>query len=108
MHKAILILLITVISSFALTGQASAYSEQDVDRLTTLAAIYGRAVACGADVEASIGRTGAWIDSTFGNERGTYLQIFMSGMQQNAQSQASGRTGDSCDSVLRTFRSMGL
>lgn len=88
--------------------KAFAYSERDVDRLTTLAAVYGRAVACGADVDASISRTGAWIDSTFGSDRGTYLQLFMSGMRQNAQNQASGKTGESCDSILRSFRKMGF
>lgn len=90
------------------SGSALAYTAQDVDRLTTLAAIYGRATACGADVDGPIGRTGAWIDATFGSERGTYLQIFMAGMRQNAQSQASGAIGESCSSVLYSFRSMGL
>ena len=101
-----LFLLIAVLLS--LSTKAFAYSEQDINKLTTLAAIYGRAVACGADVDGPISRTGTWIDSTFGNDRGAYLQIFMSGMQQNAQNQASGRTGESCDSVLGSFRSMGL
>lgn len=109
MRKAIpSVILLTALVSFTPAGKALAYSEQDVNRLTTLAAIYGRAVACGADVDASISHTGAWIDTTFGDERGIYLQLFMSGMQQNAQSQASGRTGENCTSVLRTLRSIGL
>jgi hypothetical protein len=72
MQKAALLLTIAVISSLSLSSVAFAYTERDVDRLTTLAVIYGRAVACGADVEASIRRTGSWIDSTFESERGAY------------------------------------
>ncbi len=102
----LLTILIATSTVVAPTSKAFAYTEQDVGRLATLAAIYGRAAACGvdsADAGASIERTAKWMASTFGSEHNTYMEIFKLIMQLNGQNQFTSKTGVSCDSVLESF-----
>ena len=90
---------------------ANAASSSDIDKLTTYAVILGRATACGINTKEASSKVGAWMDRTFppgSSDQMTYLPILMSGMQYNAQQQASGNSPDSCSAVLRAFNAMHL
>lgn len=84
-------------------------SSSDIDKLTSYAVIYGRAIACGISVQGDIAKTGAWIDRTFlGSEKSTYLRIFMEGMEYHAQEQSAGRSPDSCSAVRAAYNKMSF
>lgn len=80
------------------------YTDEDIDKATTYAAMIGRAAGCGIKTENEVRRVGAWLDRTFsGDMRTMQLLIFMEGMKLNAQQQAEGKTGDTCATVRRVF-----
>lgn len=112
MWKKTLFLIFTV--SFAAivpTSKTLAYNGHDVGKLTTLAAIYGRAVACGVtldDLQVSMEQAIKWHRSTFGSDSDAYSEMFKEVMRQNAQSQATGKTSESCESVLKSYRSISF
>ena len=79
------------------------YDSRDTNTLAIYAALSGRAAACGVKMDDEMRRVGWWIDGTFGADRGTYLKIFVLGMQDNAKRQSSGATGESCATVREQF-----
>lgn len=85
-------------------SETKTYDNNDIDRLTSLAVLYGRGIGCGANLDAELRETGAWIDSTFGADRGVYTMIFSEGLSDNALRQNQGRSPDSCSDVLRNLR----
>lgn len=91
----------------ALPGYAA--TSKDVDRLTTLAVMYGRAIGCGLPNTDAIGaEIGRWMDRRFppgSADQKTYMPVFINGVTTNAQAQASGRSPDSCASVSKFFQS---
>ncbi|MDR1856228.1 MAG: hypothetical protein LBR22_03600 [Desulfovibrio sp.] len=100
--------LLALVAFLLFPSGSIAYDSSDIDRLTTLAAIYGRATACGENVEAPIAKTETWINTTFGDEKDFYKRIFMMGMYQSAKNQSQGKTPEDCEAVLRIFRSMNF
>lgn len=98
-------LLLTALFVATLSTSALCYTDADIDKATTYAAILGRAAACGVATENDSRRVGAWLDRTFSGEmRKVQLVIFMEGMKMNAQNQAEGKTGDTCEGVKRAYR----
>ena len=102
------ILSFTAFSLFLVaTFVAEAASSKNIDKLTTYAVVLGRAAACGGDIETPSRRVGAWMDKVFppgSADQKTYLPVFMEGMRYHAQQQATGKSPDSCSSVLDTLR----
>lgn len=89
----------------AMSTPAPCYTDADIDKATTYAAILGRAAACGVATDNDSRRVGAWLDRTFSGEmRKMQLLIFMEGMKMNAQNQAEGKTGDTCEGVKRAYQ----
>jgi hypothetical protein len=89
------------------TNSTFAASSRDIDKLTTYSVVLGRAAACGGDIEGPSRRVGAWMDRAFppgSSDQKVYLPVFMQGMQYHAQQQATGKSPDSCASVLKTLR----
>ena len=87
-----------------ITTPVFAYSNADIDRLTTLAVMYGRATACGANLDVQMRSTQNWLNRTFGAEAALYTMIFAQGLQDHAIRQKEGRTPDSCSTVLRNLK----
>lgn len=98
-------LLLAALFVATLSTSAFCYTDADIDKATTYAAILGRAAACGVATENDSRRVGAWLDRTFSGEmRKMQLLIFMEGMKMNAQNQAEGKTGDTCEGVKRAYQ----
>jgi hypothetical protein len=96
-------------SSLFCPVQTLAASEDDIDRLTTYAAIIGRAVACGVNTENALRRVDAWIDKRFppgSSDQKKYLPIYINAVQYHADQQASGKSPDTCSQVKKNFRKM--
>lgn len=97
-------LFFVVLLVVSFTTPAFCYTDADIDKATTYAAILGRAAACGVATENDSRRVGAWLDRTFSGEmRKVQLLIFMEGMKMNAQNQAEGKTGDTCATVRKVY-----
>lgn len=82
-------------------------SDTDIDAMTTMATMYGRAIGCGIasdDLGKEIGR---WFDRHFprGTQQATYMPIFTMGVKQNAKAQHNGESPDSCSKVSEFFQS---
>ena len=84
-----------------------AASDKDIDSMTTIATMYGRAIGCGIAPDSMGQEIGKWFDRHFpkGNEQATYMPIFMMGIKKNAQEQHDGTSPDSCGSVALFFKS---
>jgi hypothetical protein len=73
-----------------------------VNRITTYTTFLGRGIACGAPgVDSASQRFGAWMDRE-GLTR-EYLAVAAEGINYSAQQQRTGRSPDSCSTVLRVF-----
>jgi hypothetical protein len=84
-----------------------AASSEEMERLTTYAAVIGQAVACGADTSEATRAVGRWMDTTFGRAsraQHSYLVMFASELRFQAQQQKEKRP-ESCSPVLRRFDS---
>lgn len=84
-----------------------AASEKDIDTMTTIATMYGRAIGCGIAPDSMGQEIGKWFDRHFpkGKEQATYMPIFMAGIKKNAQAQHEGTSPDSCGAVAAFFKS---
>lgn len=80
---------------------------ENVDRMTSYAALIGRGSGCGLDMSSKAGRVGDWLDRTVqpgSPDHQTLMMVFMEGSRMEAQAQASGRSPDTCDVVRRAVR----
>jgi hypothetical protein len=96
----LVVLLALPVSSFAA-------SDKDIDSMTTIATMYGRAIGCGIAPDSMGQEIGKWFDRHFpkGTEQATYMPIFMAGIKKNAQAQHEGASPDSCGDVALFFKS---
>jgi hypothetical protein len=91
----ILFVLFTLVGMFFKTANAA--SADDIDKMTTYAAMLGRASACGSDTEDASRRVGAWLDERF--QKGPkadriYMRVFLEGMTHHAREQAAVNSPD--------------
>ncbi len=100
-----LIVAINILLVITLTAPTSVFSatDADIDKMTSYAVIIGRAAGCGIDTGDAMRRVGKWMDRRFPRQ-GTYLVIFMAGVEQHAKQQAEGKSPDTCAQVKRSFR----
>lgn len=90
------------------TFEAGAYTQNDVDRMGTLAAIMGRALACNCVPDSDLSKVGDWIDRTFGADNGKMLIRFTSEMESNFKLQMSGSAPNTCDQVREIYKTISL
>lgn len=88
---------------------ADAMSKTDIDRMTTCATMLGRGLACGANVDEPTQRVARWMDRVAPKgspDQGTYLLIFISGMEYHFERQKDGLNPDTCETINALFDTM--
>lgn len=96
----------TAILTVIFSTQASALSDDDMDRLTKYTNLLGRGGACGADLDDANTRVGKWIDRIApkgSKDQQLALTIFMQGVMFSAEQQKNGKSPDSCAQIRRTI-----
>ena len=81
---------------------AVAASAADLETMSRMALLLGRAVGCGLDTRRAVKAIGAWLDQTFppgSAERTRYMQVFGTDVRRHARQQQNGDTPDSCADV---------
>jgi hypothetical protein len=88
---------------------ALAASQGDLETMSRMALLLGRAVGCGLDTDRAVKAISAWLDQTFppgSAEQARYLQAFGADVRRHAQQQQSGDTPDSCADVGQALDAM--
>jgi hypothetical protein len=91
-----------------LVQPARAASEAEFERMSSLALLLGRGIACNLDTKRASGVIGSWFDQTFpaSAEQERYLPVFAQEVEQHARQQRSGGSPDSCADVAHAFYTM--
>lgn len=85
---------------------AHAASDADVNRMTTYAALLGRAQGCGIETYTWRKGVASWMDRTFDAEiMPSMMEVFAMGFSNEMKAQRAGKTGDLCTNVRRVVMS---
>lgn len=88
---------------------AKAASEADLQRMSNMALLLGRAAGCGLDTSRATDVIGTWFDQTFppgSIDQKRYLPAFAKEVRRHAAAQQSGDSPDSCGDVAQAFDTM--
>jgi hypothetical protein len=88
---------------------ALAASAEDLETMSRMALLLGRAVGCGLDTDHAVKAISAWLDQTFppgSAEQTRYLQTFGADVRRHAREQMKGDTPDSCADVANALSAM--
>jgi hypothetical protein len=83
-----------------------AASAADLETMSRMALLLGRAVGCGLDTRRATGAIGGWLDQAFppgSADHLRYLQAFGADVRRHAQQQQQGDTPDSCADVAEAL-----
>jgi hypothetical protein len=85
-----------------------AASPVELERMSGMALLLGRGIACGLDTRRASGAIGAWFDRTFptSEEQDRYLPRFADEVRSHARQQRDGASPDSCKDVAEAFYAM--
>jgi hypothetical protein len=86
-----------------------AASAADLETMSRMALLLGRAAGCGLDTQRAVKAIGAWLDQTFppgSAEHTRYLQAFGADVRRHAQQQQNGETPDSCADVASALNAV--
>ncbi len=90
----------------AVAPAALAASAADLETMSRMALLLGRAVGCGLDTHRATGAIGAWLDQVFppgSADHMRYLQAFGADVRRHARQQQQGDTPDSCADVAEAL-----
>ena len=92
----------------AAAPQAQAASQAELDRLSSMALLLGRGLACGLDTKRAAGSIEAWFEQTFPaeTEQSRYLPLFADEVRSHLRQQRDGASPDSCADVAQAFYTM--
>jgi hypothetical protein len=88
---------------------ALAASAADLETMSSMALLLGRAAGCGLDTRRATGAIGAWLDQIFppgSADHMRYLQAFGDDVRRHARQQQQGDTPDSCADIAEAFNAM--
>jgi hypothetical protein len=88
---------------------AAAASKADLERMSNMALLLGRAAGCGLDTARATRVIGAWFDQTFppgSIDQKRYLPIFTRDIRRHAEQQQSGNSPDSCTDIAEALHTM--
>ena len=103
-----------VLSALVLLGPglrpaALAASPADLETMSRMALLLGRAVGCDLDTRSATRAIGAWLDQTFppgSADRTRYLPAFAADVRGHARQQQQGETSDSCADVAQALNAL--
>ncbi len=88
---------------------AMAASAADLESMSRMALLLGRAVGCGLDTQRAVKAISTWLDQTFppgSAEQTRYLRTFSADVRRHARQQQSGDSPDSCADVAEALNAV--
>ncbi len=86
-----------------------AASPADLETMSRMALLLGRAVGCDLDTRRAAHEIGAWLDQTFppgSTDQARYLPAFAADVRRHARQQQQGETSDSCADVAQALNAL--